>query len=596
MEQEQLQQQGEASANPSLALYDMLRVGASFSGRERHCAFLNTRDGRFADISAVSGFDLPEDGRGLVRCDWDQDGDEDLWVSARSGPMLRYFSNEAVARPESLALRLESRQQNRDAIGARVELFLEGLAQPLRRDVVAGDAFLSQSSPWLVFGLGPGARVERALVHWPGAEPEFLGGLAAGGRYRLRQGTGQAQATPERSEPPRLESPAAHGAPATSLGVDFLTEAVPLPRLRYEGFDAAERVVDPSRAEGGTLVNLWSSDCAACVRELGEWAQRAPELRAAGLEVVALSLDGLLDGRTPQASAQREAAVAEVRALVERLQLPFEVGLARPALMETVRVLRERIFPRYTPLALPTTLLLDREGRLSSIASGPLSCERAIEDARHARDSAEQRRARSNLFEGRWLREPPTRRVQLLVSELLEAGLPVEAADMLELHAERLQAEPQFARFAAERGLELLEQEEHEPAITFLRASLAARPRNERTRFNLAVALERVARPEEAISLYRELLARAADDFKSAYNLGALLQQLGRYPESLEPLEQAAAAAPTLAEAHARIAEVRRRAGQLSLAKDELLRAAELCEQQGDAARAEELRQAAGLL
>ena len=43
----------------------LLREGHSFSGHERNCAFLNCHPSspRFANVSAVTGFDFPDDGR-----------------------------------------------------------------------------------------------------------------------------------------------------------------------------------------------------------------------------------------------------------------------------------------------------------------------------------------------------------------------------------------------------------------------------------------------------------------------------------------------------------------------------------------------------
>ena len=62
------------------ALVRMLHADHSFSGGERHCAFLNLKGEGFADISAVTGFDFSEDGRALILDDWDFDGDLDVWA------------------------------------------------------------------------------------------------------------------------------------------------------------------------------------------------------------------------------------------------------------------------------------------------------------------------------------------------------------------------------------------------------------------------------------------------------------------------------------------------------------------------------------
>jgi len=74
---------------------ELLDSGASLSGHERNCFFLNTGDGRFATASATSGFDFYDDARAVARSDWDQDGDIDLLFANRTAPRLRFFKNES---------------------------------------------------------------------------------------------------------------------------------------------------------------------------------------------------------------------------------------------------------------------------------------------------------------------------------------------------------------------------------------------------------------------------------------------------------------------------------------------------------------------
>ncbi len=84
--------------------------------------------GRFANISAVSGLDFPDDGRAVALVDWDHDGDLDMWLSNRNAPRLRLMRNDTPTGNHYLALRLvgNGTTTNRDAIGARVEVVLGG--------------------------------------------------------------------------------------------------------------------------------------------------------------------------------------------------------------------------------------------------------------------------------------------------------------------------------------------------------------------------------------------------------------------------------------------------------------------------------------
>ena len=100
--------------------------GSSFSGRERNCVFLNTGDRRFADVSAVTQLDFQDDGRAVGLTDWDHDGDMDMWLANRTAPRLRLIRNDLANASRHLALHLVGRTCNRDAIGARVEVYLDG--------------------------------------------------------------------------------------------------------------------------------------------------------------------------------------------------------------------------------------------------------------------------------------------------------------------------------------------------------------------------------------------------------------------------------------------------------------------------------------
>ena len=178
-----------------VAILRLIRQGESWSGHERHCAFLNFGSARFANVSATTGLDFQDDGRGLATVDWDHDGDLDLWLYNRTGPRLRFMRNEtgAIAPQHTfVALRLYGTTCNRDAIGAREQLHLKNTSQKLIRTVYAGEGFMSQSSKWLHFGLGPDPQIKSVTVRWPGGITERFDDIQPGRRYVLKQNTGQA--------------------------------------------------------------------------------------------------------------------------------------------------------------------------------------------------------------------------------------------------------------------------------------------------------------------------------------------------------------------------------------------------------------------
>ncbi|MGI9244860.1 MAG: ASPIC/UnbV domain-containing protein, partial [Verrucomicrobiales bacterium] len=165
-------------------LAERIRKGASFSGRERNCAFLNLGGQSFADASAALGLDLEQDSRGIALCDWDHDGDVDLWLTNRTAPRLQLLRNETAAASGGagwVAFFLVgdvSQGCPMDAAGARVVLSAGGSDR--LQTVHLGDGFLSQSSRWLQFGLGDEPQIDRVVVHWPAGEPETFEGAQSG--------------------------------------------------------------------------------------------------------------------------------------------------------------------------------------------------------------------------------------------------------------------------------------------------------------------------------------------------------------------------------------------------------------------------------
>ncbi len=255
---------GLEASDPARALQDAVRRGESFSGRERHTVFQNRAGADFADVSGISGLDLPDDGRAACFTDWDGDGDLDLWIANRSGPQVRFFENRHPSGGAGITVRLVGTKSNRDAVGARAVLSNGGERQT--RFVSAGGGFLAQGSKTLHFGVGaaPGEARFELTVHWPGGAAETFGDLAPGGCYRITEG--EAAAAP--CEP---AGPGAAGAagPAIAKPPDRTLFAARLP--------VAPIFPRPAGSEGGPyLLALTAEGCGVCEAQLAEWAEEPP--------------------------------------------------------------------------------------------------------------------------------------------------------------------------------------------------------------------------------------------------------------------------------------------------------------------------------
>ena len=99
------------------------------------------------------------------------------------------------------------------------------------------------------------------------------------------------------------------------------------------------------------VVNVWGSWCVPCRAEMPMLVDAEAELPAADTEFVGINIR---DGSTENAAA------------FER-----DLGVDYPSIYDPGSVLLDS-FGRYTPYAPPTTLVLDREGRVAALVNGPL--------------------------------------------------------------------------------------------------------------------------------------------------------------------------------------------------------------------------------
>ncbi len=323
----------------------MFEDGRSFSGNERDKLWLNRGDGTFFDLSDLSGCDSPGDGRAAVACDFDNDGDVDLFVHELQRERHGLYRNElGTLYGDFVKLRLRATTGHWEGIGATITVSTEDTVAALPHS--RGSGFLTSQPPEFVFGLGPDADEATVRVRWPGGGLDTYT-VAAGGRYELLEG---GEASP-------FEAPRSHFPDPLPAGL-LLREGDVVPSLAVLDGSAGQTVLDPTLLAAGKplYLNLWASYCGPCVAEL----PLLSKIHGAGdVRVVALSLDAPAD----QAKARQ---ILEDRGVT----FPsFFVGGEAPddgpvASIETVLDLER--------LPIPTTLVLDAEGRITEVIRGPV--------------------------------------------------------------------------------------------------------------------------------------------------------------------------------------------------------------------------------
>lgn len=317
----------------------LFEQGLSFSGFERDCLYRARGDGTYLEISGVSGLDSITDGRGSAFADLDNDGDLDVIVVPVQEAGRLLFRNDLGQDNAFVRVSLKGTRSAKDAFGAEVRLSTP--MGTLTKIKAGGSGFLSSGDPRLLFGLGgdPLESYEMAVV-WPSGLEES---------YRVRPGESVLLVEGEgilRIEEPRAPLPS----PLTTSERIFRSLALragdAFPRLALEPVLSS---AEPAIAANGrkTLVNLWATWCLPCSVEMPELQKVYPSLRAAGIDLIGISLDTERD---------KIPAYLEERGIrYPNYVLPSEDFSA--------------IFPGDS-LTVPLTLLLDERGVLVEAFSG----------------------------------------------------------------------------------------------------------------------------------------------------------------------------------------------------------------------------------
>jgi len=537
------------------AIYNLIDEGSSWSGHERNCAFLNTKTPVFANVSAATGLDFPDDSRAVAMVDWDLDGRLDIWITNRTAPRVRFLHNRSRSAHHYTMLRLQGTAANRDAIGARVELHgADGTRQI--RTLHAGDGYLAQSSKWLHFGLGEAAGIRKATVRWPGGAVETFAGVTADSRLVLVQGTGRATAW----EAPRgavslPPGPLVLPDPADQART-WISGRVPFPTDRYHAWDGAEKRLDAFKGRP-LLINLWSRTCGPCVAELADWKTRADALAAAGLTVLALCVD---DEEAARAGAAKDAE-----------SLPFASGRVTPQVVTAFETVSRAMLESRRPLPVPVSILLDAKGHTAALYKGRLTADQLLADLALLDAPPDQQRAASLPFPGRWATPPLTANPRQVVGTLMKAGRTGDARDYtlrcldpqsqlplppstkasltlflgdLEIDAGNLEKAvaiyrqlfalaPDDPAIHREAGIRLVTKQRVQEAIPHLEKAVSLAPSDANSRLNLASLLLREGMTDQAIEHFRELAAQLPRAVPVHFYLASALQSRGRAAEAV---------------------------------------------------------------
>ncbi|MFI4946125.1 MAG: FG-GAP-like repeat-containing protein, partial [Burkholderiales bacterium] len=472
----------------------LLNDGAQ-AQHERNVLLRNDGRGGFEDVSGTVGLDLDQDGRAFSVFDYDGDGRPDVvLLAARSSPQLRLFRNRFGAGHAALALRLTGTKSNRDAIGARVTVEADQVRPT--RVLMAGSGFVSQHSKELLFGLGRSTRIAKVTITWPSGLVQTLRDVPIDRRVFVEEGKDDVRAEPFRkagAPAPASATKVAATAP-TSAGV-WLYQPFPAPDFTLRDLDGQERALT-GRAGRPALVLFWATWAPPSVEALQALARQRETLEAAGVSVVAVSVDAREDE-------------AKVREAARGAGVP--VAIATEEVAGSWNVLHNHLFSRRGDLILPTVFLVSGRGEVVKLYRDPGAFPSMAADLRTIEASPAERLARALPFPGNPYSSPGARSYFQYGLELSEQGFDVPALGAFEQVAK---ADPTAAAF-----------------------------------FNLGTLYMKAGRTPQAETAFGRALELQPEHYESANSLGALLAQKGDLPRAVERFKAALAVRPDFPDA-----------------------------------------------
>ncbi|HSZ61528.1 MAG TPA: FG-GAP-like repeat-containing protein [Terriglobales bacterium] len=145
---------------------DLVAVGETKDGKGEVRLFRNLGPDGWKDVSADVGLDKIQlkEPRAIITGDYDNDGAVDLLITQNHGPAV-LLRNEGGNKNNSLRLALKGLNDNKSAIGTKVEVFSGGLRQKF--EVYGSSGYLGQNSPYLTIGLGQAKEADVVRMLWP---------------------------------------------------------------------------------------------------------------------------------------------------------------------------------------------------------------------------------------------------------------------------------------------------------------------------------------------------------------------------------------------------------------------------------------------
>ncbi|MGB0991091.1 MAG: ASPIC/UnbV domain-containing protein, partial [Akkermansiaceae bacterium] len=416
-----------------------------FSGNERNCVFLNRGDGKFATVSALSGWDFPDDSRGLALMDWDHDGKIDFLTSNRNAPRVRIMRNQMKKTGNWIGFKLIGQKaKNRDAIGARVRVVLKS-GRAIIRTLRAGEGFASQSSKRLHMGLGSAKEIAKLTVIWPGGGQADISPPEINEYYRIKQSDNSIVAAKSPQQAPRKSVPEAVTSTESSKLRVPLQVQFPAPNLRY-AVDGKQNLVQSSKLERPLLICLWSQSCDQCRKELKHLTDEAKTI-GKQFDILALCTD------------QEAVDRVKAQAYLKEVQFPWSAGVPSDATNKALVAIFGHTLSTLHDLPTPSAILVSKNGNVSTLYQNHHPVDTFLADVQTKPGSK------------RWLAVPDKINLLYLPRILMEHGTLTDTADYISRAHQQLLAHKEYCMLLAWVAAEFLKQNQIPTASAYYEAA-----------------------------------------------------------------------------------------------------------------------------
>jgi Flp pilus assembly protein TadD/peroxiredoxin len=407
----------------------------------------------------------------------------------RNAPQLRILHNSMKDIGKSIAFRLRGHTSNRDAIGTAITVETGTLRQT--KYLQAGSGFLAQHSKELFFGLGNPEGAIRAVIHWPSGSTQEFSGLPANHRIEIEEDSAEFTAKPF------AVTVAAYAQAGPSPVVEPLPSQVgtwliePLKASAFSLPDLAGNMRELRSFYGGfVLLNFWATTAPVSLDQLRLLNRRRQALAAGQITVLAVNVNETSDVQAARSFATKEA-------------LFFPALFATGDVAGIYNIIYHHLFDRRRNLGIPTSFLLDREGKIVKAYQGTIDLEHLLEDVKSIPNTAADRMKKALPFNGQLFQDAFSRNEFTYGVAFFQHGYLDQAA---EFFLEAVASKPDDPDAYYNLGTLSLRRNKFVEARSYLEQALKLRPNYPEAWNNLGMMAAQEGHPDEAIQNFQQSL------------------------------------------------------------------------------------------